>query len=447
MENTHELTRIDSSHGRKPDDARSRSARGHMRARSWHGRAGFTALVGAAVAAAALGGPLPPVPVPTENPITEPKRILGKLLFWDEQLSSDDSVACGTCHIPAFGGADPRAGKYPGTDAGTIDDVRGSPGIVSLDPDGRPRAHPVFGFDRQITPRLSLSIFGALWADELFWDGRAGATFIDPETGGVAITRGGALELQTLTALANDAEMAKQNRTWRELTTKLSRRRPLALASDIPADLVDAVESGSYPSLFAAAFGDPTITAQRIAFAIATYERTLVADQTPWDRFAAGDTNAMNEQERRGWRDFQSFLCVNCHEPPLFTNNDFANIGLRLSRFDGGRMDVTGEPEDAGEMKVPSLRNVGLRPRYMHTGQFDNLGAAVGFYARSAPLEERDRIPGGGIYSFNMGSLSEADITAFLKNALTDPRVRDERFPFDRPTLRSERDASLTQHE
>src|SRR6185295_546096 len=88
---------------------------------------------------------LPPVPVPAENPITEEKRVLGKILFWDEQLSADDSVACGTCHRPAYGGADPRAGRYPGVDKGTIDDVRGSPGIVSLDRAGRRVAHPVFG--------------------------------------------------------------------------------------------------------------------------------------------------------------------------------------------------------------------------------------------------------------------------------------------------------------
>ena len=64
----------------------------------------------------AVGAGLPPVPVPAENPITEPKRVLGKMLFWDEQLSSDGSVACGTCHRPAFGGADPRVGRNPGTD-------------------------------------------------------------------------------------------------------------------------------------------------------------------------------------------------------------------------------------------------------------------------------------------------------------------------------------------
>src|SRR6186713_1953105 len=103
----------------------------------------FAALLAGSICVGAFAA-VPPVPVPPENPITEPKRVLGKILFWDEQLSSDGSVACGTCHRPAFGGADPRAGRYPGVDKGTIDDVRGSPGIVSLDRDGHPAADPVF---------------------------------------------------------------------------------------------------------------------------------------------------------------------------------------------------------------------------------------------------------------------------------------------------------------
>ena len=103
---------------------------------------------------------LPPVPVPAENPVTEAKRVLGKILFWDEQLSSNDTVACGTCHRPAVGGVDPRIGTHPGTDAGTIDDVRGSPGIRSLDQAGSPQRHPIFGDEPQVTPRLSRGVSG-----------------------------------------------------------------------------------------------------------------------------------------------------------------------------------------------------------------------------------------------------------------------------------------------
>ena len=383
---------------------------------------------------------LPPVPVPDENPLTEEKRVLGKILFWDEQLSSDNTVACGTCHMPAAGGVDPRSGRHPGTDPGTIDDVRGSPGIVSLDSHGRRTEHPVFGFDRQVTPRLSLSNFGSLWAAEAFWDGSAAGEFRDPLTGRIAIAAGGALENQALTALSNAAEMAKHGRTWQELADKLGRATPLGVASDLPDDVATALgDSPGYPGLFAAAFGDPAITPVRIAFALASYERTLVPDQTPWDHHQAGDSGAMSEVEIYGWQAMQDFQCVKCHEAPLFTNNDYFNIGLRRADYDPGRQAVTGDPEDAGEVRVPSLRNVGLRPRFMHTGEFQTLGAAIGFYRAGAVLAERDTIPGGGNYAFNMSTVTEGDIRIFLENALTDPRVRDEHFPFDRPTLRTER--------
>lgn len=383
---------------------------------------------------------LPPVPFPAENPLNEPKRLLGKILFWDEQLSSDNTVACGSCHRPAAGGGDPRDALHPGEDLGTIDDVHGSPGIRQLDSQGRPVAHPKFGHEPQVTPRLSPSIFGALWADSLFWDGRAETRFIDPLTDQVAIESGGALESQTLMALMSDAEMSKSGRTWAELTDKLQRVAPLALAREWPADVAAGLagERG-YPALFEAAFGNPAITPVRIAFAIATYQRTLVADDTPWDRYEAGNEDALNAAEIYGWRAMQDFHCVNCHTPPLFTNNDFLNIGLRRAEFDAGRQIVSGRTEDAGDVKVPSLRNIGLRKRFMHTGQFDSLGAAIGFYRTGSPTPERDDIPGVGIYAFNMGALTDADIQTFLATALTDPRVRDETFPFDRPILRTER--------
>ncbi|HEX6995854.1 MAG TPA: cytochrome c peroxidase [Gammaproteobacteria bacterium] len=390
---------------------------------------------------AALG--LPPVPVPAENPITEPKRVLGKILFWDEQLSSDDSVACGTCHRPASGGADPRVGRHPGVDPGTIDDVLGSPGLRRLDARGRPVEHPIFGFGPQVTARAAPSNFGALWADALFWDGRAGGTVRDPVTGKIVIERHGALEAQALATLLNDAEMANQGRTWDDLTTKLEHAAPLALATEWPDDVRRAIAArGSYPALFDAAFGDPAITPIRIAFALATYQRTLVADDTPWDRFQAGDANALGERELYGWQAFEALRCTSCHTPPLFTNNEFFSIGLRRSTYDAGRAGVTHDPEDAGEMKVPSLRNVGLRPRFMHTGQIGSLAEAIGFYVVGTPTEERDDIPGVGTYSFSMSAVMQRDVLEFLGNALTDRRVAEERFPFDRPRLRSERAGS-----
>src|SRR5689334_16213109 len=83
-------------------------------------------------------GPLPPPPVPPGNPITTAKANLGKTLFWDEQLSSSRTVACGTCHRAETGGSDPRSvngtasATNPGPDGilGNADDLTGSPGVV-----------------------------------------------------------------------------------------------------------------------------------------------------------------------------------------------------------------------------------------------------------------------------------------------------------------------------
>jgi cytochrome c peroxidase len=391
-------------------------------------------------ASSPLAAALPPVPVPAENPITEEKRVLGKILFWDEQLSSDGSVACGTCHRPAAGGGDPRAGRHPGVDKGTIDDVMGSPGIALLDRDGHPQPHALFGSGPQVTPRSSPSNFAAIWADELFWDGRAQPRLQDPLTGKVVIAQGGALENQALAALLHEAEMAKTGRTWADVAADLGRARPLALATKLPPDTAAAIaRHPTYAALFEAAFGDGSITPVRIAFALATYQRTLVADQTPYDRFAAGDTAALTGRALNGWKALQAFHCTACHTPPLFTNNEFFQIGLRRADFDRGRENVTGDPEDAGEMKVPSLRNAALKPRFMHTGEFTSLSAAIRFYINTLPLPERDGIPGAGLYTFNMSNVDETDLNEFIARALTDPRVRDETFPFDRPVLRSER--------
>src|SRR5690349_2600979 len=115
---------------------------------------------------------LPPVPVPPENPITEAKRVLGKILFWDEQLSSDNTMSCGTCHRPAFAGADPREAINPGFDGAfnTPDDIIGSPGVVRRNANNAPIADSIFGFTRQVTGRAAQPYFAAMFAPNNFWD-------------------------------------------------------------------------------------------------------------------------------------------------------------------------------------------------------------------------------------------------------------------------------------
>ncbi len=384
---------------------------------------------------------LPPVPVPAENPITEEKRVLGKILFWDEQLSSDDTVACGTCHRPAVGGGDPRAGQHKGATDSIGDDVWGSPGIAAATRSGEAIDDPMFGREPQVTPRTAPSNFGSLWAEEQFWDGRATSEFVDPISGEVAIAKGGSLESQALGPLLNPVEMAWLDRTWDDLTGKLVDAKPLALATNLPPDTEQAIAAlQSYPALFEAAFGDDAITPVRIAFAIATYQRTLVADQTAWDRYMAGDESALSETAARGWRKFQQHACNNCHEAPLFTNNDFLNIGLRRIEIDSGREGVTGIEEDGGEMKVPTLRNAALLERFMHSGEMSRLSDAILFYDTGDALPGRDEIPEIGIYEFSLPGNTRNDLAALIREGLVDPRVAEETYPFDRPTLQSERE-------
>ncbi|MCB9463936.1 MAG: DNRLRE domain-containing protein [Candidatus Eisenbacteria bacterium] len=383
----------------------------------------------------------PPVPVPPENPITEGKRVLGKILFWEEQLSSDGTVACGTCHRPGDGGVDPRVGVHPGFDLAfdTEDDVLGSPGVVRRDSMGVAIPDPIFGTSVQVTGRASMNFFGGLWAQRNFWDGRAESEFRDPVTDDVAIGVGGALESQAVGPIVSSVEMAHDARAWSEVTSGLRTAVPMVLASDLPSDVIDAIAtSPTYPELFAAAFGDTAVTATRIAFAIATYERTLVADQTPWDAFEDGDTGALTPAQQAGADFVQNGPCAACHGGPLFTNDSFRNVGLRPADEDIGLEAVTGNPDHRGRFKVPSLRNVGLRGRLMHTGQIEDVADALRFYSMIGHThftEFQDENILGGI---EMTEQERAEIEDFLVNGLTDPRVANETFPFDRPKLGSE---------
>jgi len=402
---------------------------------------------------------LPPTD-PVENPTTEEKRILGKILFWDEQLASDDTVACGTCHIPAAGGSDPRLGKHPGPDGqfATDDDTIGSPGIVSLDSQGIKVVDPVFGEGLQVTPKASPGIFMSMYAGDMFWDGRARTEFTDPQNPGVTvIANGGGLESQAVGPILNSVEMAHQNRSWTDVIVKLISLDPLALAERIPTDVSNVLGSGpSYPDLFADAFGDSAITPTRIALAIGAYERTLVPDQTPWDRFMRGEQDAMTAEQIAGWTRFeQETVCDNCHTPPHFTDHNFYNIGLRPAAEDVGRQNVTLAGDDFGSFKTPSLRNVGLRTALTHAGWIKSTQDAVDFYNAMAIdtghtqfTDFQSIIPtpnGGPSVSYALVTLapgdpdSQAPVLDFLENALTDPRAATESFPFDRPLLASEK--------
>ncbi len=387
-----------------------------------------------------LAQPIPPVIHPVENPTNPDKVMLGKILFWEEQLGRDNTVACGTCHRPEVGGGDPRTfsplNLHPGTDGlfGTADDARGSRGVVRCDSNGLYLPDPIFYPFPQVTKRKASPSIGAAWDPQTFWDGRVGPQFLDPVTQQVVITNHGALEAQAALP-PTSGEMGCGGTTLALLATKLVTARPLRLASAIPTAMQAAIVARpTYPQLFQAAFGDASVTAARIAMALATYERELVPDQTPFDAFMAGNPLAMTPSQQQGRAVFMAH-CATCHVPPLFTDHGFRNIGVRPPAEDHGRQDATGLPADRGKFKVPGLRNVGLRAPYFHQGGADSLIDVVLFYERGGDFSDNlDPL----MQPFTLSHSERLALVDFLQNALTDARVANALPPFDRPILFSE---------
>ncbi len=429
--------------------------------------------------------------------------MLGKFLFWEEQMGSLNSMACGTCHRSHSGGSDPRTndvdtgtgtviahlagpdGVIDPTPAITSDDIRGAAGVPVC---ASPTA--ITGTSRQVTTRKPPSYFDAMFAARVFWDGRAGdckgsdgpvgGCFYDPDqlvgnpsapplivgvfdtaTGRIV---GGALEQQSVGPPLSPAEMACADQSWAKIEAKLAAATPLALAKTIPDDMKSfASVHNTYPKMFAAAFGttakinngdpDNVISSRRIAFAIATHERRLTSNQTRWDRWIAGDDSSATSMTAQQIRGFVAFMgpgrCQSCHAPPLFTDNVFHFIGFHKPLSDIGRKKITGADSDLARFKTPTLRNVGLREPFglLHNGEGPghSLEGIMQLYNQGGQeTADGGRDPDIGpfldsaLVRLNLSQQQIDDIIEFLRNGLTDPRVKSETAPFDRPHLSTE---------
>lgn len=390
--------------------------------------------------------PLGPPPVPAENPLTEAKVQLGKALFWEEQLSVTGTVACGTCHRPSSGGSDPRSvfaaagSTHPGPDSifGNGDDIQGSAGVPRHGADGHYQLDPVFGLAPQVGNRKSPSMINAAYPPALFWDGRAPGAFVDPIGGQLLIPAGAALENQAVGPLVNAVEMSPQGAVPTDIAARIDTVRPLALAAEIPQTLLDWIAGRDYPALFAEAFGSAEITPARIAFAMASYQRTLFSNQAPIDAFFGGQTQALTAQEQQGLQVFNGNNCRLCHAGNRFTDDNFRYIGVRPVNEDLGRFAETGNNADRGAFRVPSLRNVAERAPYMHNGRFATLAEVVDFYDRGGDFNAPNKDP--RIVPLGLTQGQKNALVAFLGRPLSDPRVAAEQAPFDRPTLYAEGD-------
>ncbi|MCB1628696.1 MAG: hypothetical protein KDI48_13305, partial [Xanthomonadales bacterium] len=392
---------------------------------SYRWMAGVWALLTASlVQAQALGPP----PVPPQNPQIPAKIALGKVLFWDEQLSVTGTVACGSCHRPQASGSDPRtplaglASTHPGPDGqfGSDDDIHGSAGVPAhvAEGDYYPIAH--FGLAPQVGRRKSPSIYDAAFAPRLFWDGRAEGRFVDPDSGIELIPSGAALENQALQPLVDTAEMGHVGNQFADAAARIDGALPLQFASDLPTELVSFIADRDYRQLFDEVFGTPQVSAARIAMALASYQRELAKTVVPWDLEQQG-IPTLTAQELEGRQQFQRLRCQFCHAGPRHADNSFRYIGVRPVDEDLGRFEVTGSSSQRGAFRVPSLRNIALRGPFMHNGGLATLGEVLDFYVRGGDFDAPNK--DGLIAPGFLSESQKVDLLAYLEGALTDPRI------------------------
>ena len=491
--------------------------------------------------------------------------VLGKALFWDQQVGSDDRTACATCHFHA--GADHRlanqiagpetstaavlanttltAGDFPfhafadpNNNASAVTrarrDVVGSAGVVLQRFVGLTADNAEVGADstaglftlggekvRQVTSRNAPTVINAVFNLRNLWDGRASDIFNASTPFGaadaqasvlVAVNRNLApvrvrLERSSLASQAvgpplNSKEMSYDGRAWADLGRKMFSVTPLGRQTVSSADSVlgpwvNAGGTGlrsdaSYAALIRATFlpaywnspavvdatgrvivpaGEPSRSGEftQMAYnfglffglAVQAYEATLVSDDTPVDRFLAGETAALSDNQQQGLNEFRAggSQCTQCHQGPELSaagittaanGNAVDPRALGLFRTavsaiedDAGAagLDPFGSPffpnapgaRANGAFKSPGLRNVELTGPYFHTGGSATLEQVLEFYARNGDVPAGGNL-GRGFGNIRLNQQERAQVVDFLK-ALTDDRVRFERAPFDHPSL------------
>jgi len=181
-----------------------------------------------------------------------------------------------------------------------------------------------------------------------------------------------------------------------------------------------------YPALFRAAFGEgPTV--QTMARALAAFQRTLVSAPVAWDRYRAGDADALAPTARAGEALFQTH-CASCHAGPRLTSGAFENNGAATD--DSGRARITGDPADTGRFRVASLRAVARTAPYFHDGRFATLAEVVAHYDRGG-----DGTPGQSpaVRPLHLTQPEREALVAFLAT-FTDTAASPHRGGVPRPT-------------
>ena len=149
-------------------------------------------------------------------------------------------------------------------------------------------------------------------------------------------------------------------------------------ARDLDAVLTLINGLDGYRDQFQAVFGEDA-TADNVPMALAAYMRTIISDDTPWDRWQKGDETAVSDAAKRGWEVFQTAGCTECHSGVLFTDQQFHNVGIGMDveDYDVGRFKVTELEQNRGAFKTPTLRDIAKSAPYFHDGSVATLEEAV----------------------------------------------------------------------
>jgi cytochrome c peroxidase len=229
------------------------------------------------------------------------------------------------------------------------------------------------GIGDSIGTRNAPALFNLAWQKELMWDG--------------AINH---IETQALAPISHPGEMGES----------------------LPNVLSKLQKSSLYPTLFRDAYGDTSITSQRMLKALSAFQLSLVSANAKYDR-VVHKTDSFTTQEKAGYQLFKT-KCNSCHTEPLFTNHTFKNNGLRIDPEikDVGRYAVTLQAVDSFLFKVPSLRNLSYTYPYMHDGRFQKINEVLNHYTNG--INNTIHLSKELQQGIKLSSTEKVDLTAFL---------------------------------
>lgn len=248
-------------------------------------------------------------------------------------MSGSKDIACATCHHPDFGYADGRElssgvnGFGLGTNRTNGDIVkRNAPTILNTAFNG-------IDIDGIYNPDLA----------PMFWDNRASG-----------------LEEQALLPILSKEEMRGETIAEADIL-------------DVVVQRLNAISD--YRTLFENAFGNDNVSADHIAEALATFQRNIVANNSPFDEYMRGDLGALTNREIGGMNTFIEVGCANCHNGPMFSDYELHTLSVP----DHSMVDDDGATGNF-DFRTPSLRNLAFTAPYMHNGSFDDLEDVLDFY-------------------------------------------------------------------